>query len=339
VYTNKFISSHHRVITPFTNHFYILLVIVTMSTIGSSAAQTLTFRDILNRADRPQPTHKIAYGADIDQYGELWLPANTTTPAPPFPVVILVHGGCWRSDLPGTELVAYLAAALQQRGIAVWSITYRRVGSTAAGFKPYPDTFLDVARASDQLRLLNQQYPLDLNRVVSIGHSAGGHLALWLAARGRLPHDSALYQRAPLAIHRSVGIAAIADLQVGRTMSAHACGADTVDLLVDSKHRRDPFQDTSVAALLPLGIPQTLISGVYDAIVAPVQALRYRERAKEKNEVIKLLTLDDAGHFELIAPWTPAGKRVVDEIENAVQQTGQIKAKSVNPKAPGTTAH
>ena len=84
-----------------------------------------------------------------------------------------------------------------------------------------------------------------------------------------------------------------------------------------------PVAVASIVSLLPLGVKQILVSGVYDGIVAPAHALRYRERAKEKNEMVTLLTLDDAGHFELIAPWTEPGRLVVAAI---VGQTKMVTA-------------
>ena len=303
-----------------TSHFnakFAVLGIAVALLSMTAAAQTLTFRHILERVERPTPTHKIAYGKHADQYGELWLPAVVSQK---LPVVVLIHGGCWRADLPGPELVAFLADALRQRSVAVWSITYRRVGTKAANFSPYPDTFLDVAAATEKLTEIADKYALDLKRVVTTGHSAGGHLALWIAARPRLPADSVLFAKQPLPILASVGIAALPDLQYAKAASAHACGNDTVDLLINTQERKDAaYLDTSVTPLLPLGMPQTLISGVYDGIAAPTHALRYRERAKANGETVTLVTLDDAGHFELIAPWTAAGGRVVDTIISALK--------------------
>lgn len=291
---------------------------VIIATMTTASAQTLSFKNILDRPNRPTATAKIAYGAHADQFGELWLPANvnhSAQPAKKLPVVILIHGGCWRADLPGPELVAFLADDLRKQGVAVWSITYRRVGTKAEHFSPYPDTFLDVATATEKIRALAKTYPLDLTRVVTTGHSAGGHLAMWLAARPRLPMDSPLFQSDPLPIRAVVGIAAMPDLAYAKVASAHACGADTVDLLINSRDRKESaYRDTSITPLLPLAIKQILISGVYDAIVAPAQALRHRERAKEKGEAVELLTIDHAGHFELIAPWTTAGRTVVETI-------------------------
>ena len=275
--------------------------------------QTLTFENILDRADRQSPDHKIFYGDHVDQYGELWLPKKVATS--PTPIIVLLHGGCWRANLPGPELVAFLADGLRNEGVAVWSITYRRVGTKAQKFSPYPDTFRDVMDGLDKLHELAPKYALDLNRVVTTGHSAGGHLALWLAARPNLPVDSILYKKDPVRIHATVGIAALPDLAYARVASAHACGADTVDKLIDTKSRGDAaYRDTSVTLLLPLNVPQTLISGLHDDIVTPTHALRYFERAKEKNETVQLVTIDDAAHFELIAPWTEPGREVVRQI-------------------------
>jgi acetyl esterase/lipase len=295
-------------------------------------AQTLTFKNILDRANRPSPDHKIAYGDHADQYGELWLPKKRKTDATsPIPVVVLLHGGCWRADLPGPELVAFLADSLRGEGVAVWSVTYRRVGTKAEKFSPYPDTFLDVIHATEKLRELAPKFALDLNRVVTAGHSAGGHLALWTAARARLPLASPLYRKDALRIHATVGIAALPDLAYARAASAHACGTDTVDKLVDTQSRGEAaYADTSVTPLLPLNVSQTLVSGVYDGIAAPAHAWRYRERAKEKNEVVELVTIDNAGHFELIAPWTEAGREVVAQIIRATK----IEAQSALPKTP-----
>jgi acetyl esterase/lipase len=298
-------------------HAYFRFVMLCFIVLGSitmlhTQAQTLTFKNILDRQDRPAPTQKIAYGTHPDQYGELWLPKTKTVP---HTVIVLIHGGCWRADLPGPELVAFLADALRNEGFAVWSITYRRVGTLAVNFSPYPDTFLDVANAVDKLRDLAEVHRLDLTHVTTTGHSAGGHLAMWIAARHRLPVDSPLHKPNPLKIQATIGIAALPDLPYARIAAAHACGTDTVDLLTDSKTRKaNAYRDTSVTSLLPIGVASTLISGTYDAIVAPAHAWRYRENAKTKGDTVELLTLDNAGHFELIAPWTSAGREVVTRI-------------------------
>jgi acetyl esterase/lipase len=296
--------------------------ITMLSVIPPGAAQSLTYRQILDRADRPVADHKIAYGPGPAQFGELWLPAarDGGTPATGLPVVVLIHGGCWVSDYPGHELVAFLADALRRRGVAVWNITYRRValGENVQG-GGYPATFLDVAQAVDHLRALAGPYRLDLTRVVASGHSAGGHLALWAAGRAKIPAGSPLKSDTPLRIKAVVALAGLPDLAHAAAVTTHACGVGTVEKLVDAERRgKDAYHDTSPSELLPLGVPQLLISGLYDSIVPPAHGWRYQTRAKGKGENVELLNLDQAGHFELIAPWTAPGQAVVERILGAL---------------------
>ncbi len=124
---------------------------------------------------------RLAYGPGAFQFGDLRLPAG---PGPgPHPTVVLIHGGYWRARY-GLKLMTGLAKDLAARGYAAWNIEYRRIGNPGGG---WPGTFLDVAQATDYLREIAPTYALDLKRVVPIGHSAGGHLALWLAGRPRIP--------------------------------------------------------------------------------------------------------------------------------------------------------
>ncbi len=207
-----------------------------------------------------------------------------------------------------------MADDLRRNGFAVWEIEYRRLGHAGGG---YPGTFLDVANGTDHLRKIAAKHRLDLNRVIATGHSAGGHLALWLAARPKLPEGSVLKQPAPLPIHAVVGVAAIPDLNYFADSGAHACGAGTVKKLVDydarvAADKTAPWRDTAPVELLPIGVKQIMLHGVYDGIVPPVNGLRYKTRAATKGEQIKVTPIADAGHFELIAPWTPAWREVLD---------------------------
>ena len=305
---------------------HILLAILLLMTSASAESQSLTFSQILDRPElaATRPDHQIAYGKDVQQYGELWLPPAKSGRT--LPVVVLIHGGCWRADLPGPELVRLLADDLRKRGVAVWSLTYRRVGHAGGG---YPGTFNDIANGVDHLRAMREKYSLDLNRMVITGHSAGGHLALWAAARSRIPSGSPIGPGAsplPQSFKGVIGIAAIPDLAHFARVGAHACGEKTVDQLVDSENRHTtgapanvPFRDTSPSEMLPLGVKQILIHGVYDGIVPPSVGWRYQSMAEKKGEAIELVTLENAGHFELIAPWTPAGNWVVKRIVEALK--------------------
>ena len=296
---------------------FILTLLLAMTS-ASAESQSLTFSQILTRPElkTTRPDHKIAYGKDALQYGELWLPRFPSKTA--MPVVVLIHGGCWLADLPGPELVAFLADDLRKNGVAVWSLTYRRVGHSGGG---YPGTFNDVADGVAHLHSLAGKYNLDLSRAVVTGHSAGGHLALWVAAQNRIPAGSLLKRDQTVNFKAVVGIAAIPDLAHFARAGAHACGDKTIDRLVDTATRASaggskttPYLDTSPSEMLPLGVKQILIHGVFDGIVPPAIGLRYQIRAKESGDSVELIALENAGHFELIAPWTPPGKLVVVKI-------------------------
>jgi acetyl esterase/lipase len=299
-----------------------LLVLLTLAAVGAFG-QLMTYRHILVRPDRPQPDLRIPYGTDPNQSGELWLPKNSThkNKQGQLPVVLMIHGGCWRAELPGPELLAFQAGALRDAGVAVWSISYRRLGNAGGG---YPGTFLDIAAGTDKLYELAGKYSLDLTRVVATGHSAGGHLALWAAARSRIDAVSPLRAEKPVPIRAVVGVAPIPDLAYGTSAVAHACGAATIPQLVDLKTRGaasaidGAWRDTSPFALLPFNDRQTLIFGSSDTLVPPDNADSYKSRAATVGEPVAVVVVQGAGHFELISPWTPAGREVVERIVKEV---------------------
>ena len=133
----------------------------------------------------PPPDHRISYGPGPQQFGNLRLPTGTS----PHPIVVFIHGGCWLSAFD-IQHVGQSEVAIAEAGYAVWSIEYRRLGDEGGG---WPSTYLDVGQGIDHLREIAEPYSLDLSRVVVAGHSAGGALALWAAARGKIDGQSALY--------------------------------------------------------------------------------------------------------------------------------------------------
>lgn len=255
----------------------------------------------------PDSGDRLAYGPQAQNFGELWLPSGDG----PFPIVILIHGGCWRNDLPGLELVRPLAQALRARGAAVWNIEYRRLGDECAG---YPGTFQDVAAAADHVRVLAQRHPLELKRCVALGHSAGGHLALWLAARHRIPACSVLQCPDPLQLTHAISVGGLGDLKAMQDYSAAAvCGVDTIPKLIDIANRGErAYEDTSPASLLPFGVPMTLMVGVFDSALPPFFDQRFGDMAVARGDRAEVRVLPDAGHLDVIAPWTEAGSRVVE---------------------------
>lgn len=152
---------------------------------------------------------------------------------------------------------------------------------------------------------LAKTYPLDLDHVVVAGHSSGGHLALWAAARPRPPKTSPLYRDNPLRMKRAVSLAGIGDLAAFRERGPGACGGPrTIDGLVGAAARGpwDMFSDTSPAALLPIGVPQTIVSGALDPIVPAAFGRDYAAKAAASGDSVQEITLPAAGHFELIDP-------------------------------------
>ncbi len=269
------------------------------------AAAPISYRDLLARP-RPTATQRVHYGEAPSEFGDLWLPSGNES----HPVVVMLHGGCWRADLPGIELMAYAAEDLRQHGFAVWDIEYRRLGEPGGG---YPGTFEDVANAVDWLRKLAGADRLNLANVIAVGHSAGGHLALWAAARRRLPKASALYRDNPLPIKAVVSLAGVGDLSEYRALGPAACGGPRVIDFLDGAVSRGPwdvFTDTSPAEMLPIGVPQAIISGELDPIVPAPFGRAYAAKAKAAGDPVQEITIAGASHFELIDPESAAFKEI-----------------------------
>lgn len=260
----------------------------------SATAQNLSFEE-LEKFPAPAADHRIAYGGGPLQFGDLRLPHGRG----PHPVVIVLHGGCWYSEYDLKHIAAF-SSALTRTGVATWSLEYRRVGDAGGG---WPGTFQDVAHGADYLRELARTYPLDLRRIIVVGHSAGGQLALWLAARQRLPKDSPLYSPDPLPLQGVVSLAGITDLRG----YGSGCG-DAVTKLLGGSPEEVPlrYRQTSPIELLPLRVKQRLIHGLLDKIVPLKQSKDYEAAARRGGDAVKLVIADEAGHFDLISPQSSA---------------------------------
>lgn len=273
--------------------------------VGAARMQSQNSRGILIRP-APMPDQRIAYGKDESQFGELRLP-KATEPHPPFPVAIVIHGGCWVSQY-GLGYMGHVSAALTDAGVATWNIEYRRVGNAGGG---WPGTVEDAARATDYLREIAGKYSLDLNRVVAVGHSAGGHLALLLGARKQLPKDHPLYSANPLPLIGVVSLAGITDLRRTGT----ACDSEALQLMGGTaKEKAAAFDLASPISLLPLGVKQEIIQGGADNIIPMVMATDYIEAAKKKKDAVELIALKDADHFNLVDPKSAAWPTVQEAV-------------------------
>jgi acetyl esterase/lipase len=254
--------------------------------------------DILNWA--PSPADKrLAYGSDPNQFGDLRLPKAAT--AKPRVVVMNIHGGYWRAkyDLAHT---AHSCAALTQQGIATWNVEYRRVGNQGGG---WPGSFEDVARAYRFLPQIATQYHLDAARVVVMGHSAGGQLALCLAA-----HEPS--------VRRVVSLAGVVDLQ--RAFELHLSSDAVVEFLGGKPDEvADHYREADPMRLSMREARQVLIHGLDDDVVPPDFSQRYVEAKKKRGEKVALVQIPEANHFDVIDPrskaWSVVGRSVRQSLD------------------------
>ncbi|OLT04204.1 esterase [Pseudonocardia sp. CNS-004] len=252
----------------------------------------------------PTDPTRIAYGDHPSQFGELTLPAGE-----PCAVVVVVHGGFWRQRR-GLELGRPLAADLAAAGYAAWNIEYRRVGGDGG----WPATFEDVAAAVDVLA----DHPLPLDRVVAVGHSAGGHLATWLAVRPGLPSDAP--GAAPAVRLRGVvsqaGVLDLVDAErrgVGNGAASDLLGGGPDDV-------PERYALASPVERLPIGVPVVCVHGTADVNVPIRQSERFVAAAGADAE---LVTLPGADHFAVIDPETPAWKACRDGLERILDNGGR----------------
>ena len=262
----------------------------------------LTAEDYL-RFPRIEADFRYAYGPDSQQFGELTLPRAQ----PPHPVVVLVHGGGYR-ELYDLSPLGSLVAALAEAGFAVWNIEYRRHGNGGE----YPRMFLDVAAAVDHLRQFADEHSLNLSQVISMGHSAGGHLALWLAARHRIKAPSPLFSDSPLDVHAVLALAPFADIAL---LASAESPSDALLAVMGGRPAEAPanYAAGSPAELLPIGKAQAIIVGGDDAGILD-NARAYADAARQLGDEARFSILPDAGHFEVVAVGSPAWPEVMSAL-------------------------
>jgi len=261
----------------------------------------------------PPADVRIPYGDGPFNFGDLRLPR--TNNQGPHPVVVVIHGGFWRAKYD-LEHIGHACVALTERGVATWSIEYRRIGHEGGG---WPGTFHDVGAAIDHLRTIAPEYNLDLERVVVIGHSAGGHLALWSAGRHRIPQGNELYSPNPLPIKAVVSLAGVADLDMSWEMNLS--NGVTEEFLGGSPDEvPERYAVTSPREMLPLGVPQALVHGTDDDNVPYEICQSYYAAATAAGDRVKLVKLPRTGHFEVIDPQMPEWRKVAETVMECVNE-------------------
>ena len=264
--------------------------------------------------EKPTPAAVVRYGPASSQAVDVFLPSGKG----PHPIAILIHGGCWR-DIPGAgrEQLRPIAAELAIQGIAVWSIGYRRADENGGG---YPGTFEDVATAIDELPSQVAHYNLDASRTVVVGHSAGGHLALWASLRDRLPADSPLRVKNAFVPRAVISLAGVADLKAFSRFVRVLCGPGIIERLAPARGSIDPYADISPAQLPPPPGSVVMVSGILDRLVPPYVADDYaRLMRRTQSKEVTLVDIPGAGHFDLVMPGTAAWQEIKSRIVEALR--------------------
>jgi acetyl esterase/lipase len=243
------------------------------------------------------PDHRIAYGSDPSQYAELRVPDG----AGPHPLVVLIHGGCFKAAYATAQYFGAMGDALKEERIATWNIEYRRLGETGGG---WPGTYLDVGQALDHVRTIASEYHLDLTRIAVVGHSAGGHLAMWTAARRRLPKTSALYVADPLPVRGVMDLAGPVDMTANIPGYEALCRDTVITSLLGGTPAAVPdhYAEASAMKLLPLAIPQVLVLGSHEEFVPLRLVDAYVLAARRAGDQVHRILIPRAGHFEIASP-------------------------------------
>jgi acetyl esterase/lipase len=238
--------------------------------------------DILSDPPPPAADARLVYGPQPLQFGDLRLPAADG----PFPLLVVVHGGYWKA-IWNLIHAGHLCVEIAARGVATWNVEYRRVGDVGGG---WPATVEDVGRALAFAPELAMRYPLDLDRVALLGHSAGGHLALLNANRIPL--------RAVFPVAAVTDVEASVERRGGEGAAAAFLGGA-------------PAADASPLRRAPLGVTTILVHGTEDETVPFEDSVRYAEAAGDE---ARLLRLEGAGHFEPVDPQAREWETVAAEI-------------------------
>jgi acetyl esterase/lipase len=250
--------------------------------------------------ERPPPgfDKRVRYGLAPQHFAELRFPDGRG----PFPFLFVIHGGFWRSEYDLSH-TGNLCAEFTSKGVITCNLEYRRLGDSGGG---WPGTFQDIGLATDRvLKIIVSDPRVDVARTAVLGHSAGGHLALWHAGRHRVPKASPLYSGQKYALGCAISLAGVCDL---RTAWTQRLGNGVVARLMGGAPDEYPerYNAGSPIELLPAGSRQVLVHGTVDSIVPVSQSERFVERAEDLGERPSLVKLEGIGHFELIDPESDA---------------------------------
>jgi len=260
----------------------------------------------------PAPDKRIAYGPAPSQFVELFKPAGPG----PHPVVVLIHGGCWTVHFGGIEQMRNMAGALARQGIAVWNVEYRRYDEEGGG---YPGMYHDVATAVDLLKHEAPVSQLDLQRIVAVGHSAGGHLAQWAVSRHKLPAWSPAWVPQPLPIKTVISLGGLADLLNEAALIRRTCDRETAQIAgLPSAQRPDVFLDTSPAVARAFLEKKRVPWAVAAAVLLSASGAWGARRARAAGDTAELHVLPGGSHYDEVSADSKSWAIVGAQIRKAV---------------------
>ncbi len=285
---------------------YVAVGAMTMTLPAVSQTRLMTASDVPKLPSVP-PAAVVRYGPLPQHVAEVRVPEGKG----PFPVIAIIHGGCWGEDADITY-TAPLASALTREGWATWNLEYRGVHQEGGG---WPGTFEDVGRGLDAIGGSASRWLLDPSKVVAVGHSAGGHLALWAAARRGYPKGSLFHASRPLPLAGVVSMAGIVDLRAFYEYGRDPCG-DREQRLMGGSPAGQPerYALASPRERLPLGVPQQLLWGAMDRIVPGRLFKDYEQAARRAGDRVESVTIEGIGHHEFGSPESAAYREIVKAI-------------------------
>ncbi len=249
----------------------------------------MTWPDLLTRA-KPVADATVRYGDEALQLVDVWVPKGQG----PHPAVIMIHGGCWQTAVAERDIMNWIADDLRAHGVGVWNIEYRGVDRGGG----MPGTYEDVARAADLFVAEGGRHGLDTGGTrIAIGHSAGGHLALWLARRPALAADDALRGADPIRIDHAISQGGLPDLRAGAANASRVAGADAPAAMARGDYARTSPPE------MPLGSAREMqFNNDRDPVTPPATGAAYSAAMAKRGVTVPMEVTPGEGHVELIAP-------------------------------------
>jgi acetyl esterase/lipase len=280
-----------------------------LALVSAAAAAVLTACGIRADSTPKVVPQRYTYGDDPSQFADLHLPPEGVEVRG---AVVIIHGGYWRSTY-GAELGEPLAQDLAGRGYACWNLEYRRVGNGGG----WPATFDDVAAGIDHLAVAAEEHGLDLRSTTALGHSAGGHLAVWAAGRPDLPPGTPGAGTPAVPLTAVVSQAGVLNLREARELDL-SDGA--VENLLGEPEDAERYELADPMTAVPLGIPVYAMHGDRDTTVPMSQSESYVAAATVAGATAELVVVP-GDHFAVITPGSEAWIRIIELLDAAADTT------------------